>query len=199
MTAPRPLGAVCVYCASSAGSDPVHVATATAVGRLLGTNGITLVFGGGAVGLMGAVADGCLAVGGSVVGIIPTGLFQREVAHRGVTELVEVASMHERKRLMFERADAFVALPGGLGTLEELAEVATWAQLGIHRKPIAVLDSAGYWSGLRQWLDHAVHEGLLKADNRALISWVERVDELLEALRSYDVPFVEKWLDPTET
>jgi uncharacterized protein (TIGR00730 family) len=197
--ASQPLRAVCIYCASSSGNDPRYLATATAVGRLLGTSGITLVYGGGAVGLMGAAADGCLEAGGTVVGIIPAGLFRREVAHRGVTELIEVTSMHERKQLMYERSDAFVALPGGLGTLEEVAEIATWAQLGIHRKPIAMLDVAGYWSGLRQWLDGAVDAGLLKASNRALISWVDEVDGVLPALRAYDVPYEDKWLDTSET
>src|SRR5436853_133851 len=133
--ATMPLDAVGVFCGSSVGTDPRHLALATELGAALAAAGTTLVYGGGAVGLMGAVADATLAGGGQVTGVMPAGLFAREVAHPGLTEMVEVASMHERKALMYERSTGFIGLPGGLGTLEELAEVTTWSQLGIHRKP----------------------------------------------------------------
>ena len=193
------LDAICVYCAASPGTDPVYLETAAALGHLLAQEGIRLVYGGGAVGLMGMVADACLSSGGEVTGIIPSGLFSREVAHPNVTELIEVDSMHQRKQLMYERSDAFVALPGGLGTLEELAEMATWGQLGIHRHPIAVVNVADYWTPLRQWMDHAVEVGLLKPANRDLVAWVDDLDHLLPTLRAYDVPYVDKWLDASET
>ena len=178
--------AVCVYCGSSVGHDPRHAAAARDLGTLLAQRGIELVYGGGSVGLMGILADAALAAGGRVVGVLPKGLFSREVGHEGLTELHEVASMHERKQLMADRADAFVALPGGLGTLEELAEVATWAQLGIHRKPIVVVDVAGFWGPLAEVLDRAVTEGFLAPANRALVRWVDRVDEVLPAIAAAD-------------
>lgn len=153
---------------------------------MLAGEGVRLVYGGGAVGLMGVLADAALAGGGEVVGVLPRGLFSREVAHTGVTELIEVGSMHERKQLMFDLADAFVALPGGLGTLEELAEITTWAQLGIHRRPVAVVDVAGYWRPLADLLDRAAAEGFVTEASRRLVVWVERVDSLLPALEAYE-------------
>lgn len=135
---------------------------------------------------MGVLADAALAGGGEVVGVLPRGLFSREVAHTGVTELIEVGSMHERKQRMFDLADAFVALPGGLGTLEELAEITTWAQLGIHRRPVAVVDVAGYWRPLADLLDRATAEGFISEASRRLVVWVERVDGLLPALEAYE-------------
>ena len=176
---------LCVYCGSSRGVDPRHTDVARRLGTLLAGEGIDLVYGGGSVGLMGAVADAALAGGGRVVGVLPRGLFARELAHPGLTELVEVASMHERKQLMFDRSDGFVALPGGLGTLEELAEVATWAQLGIHGRPIAVVDTGGYWQPLAAFLDRAVAEGFLRPPSRDRVLWVDRVDDLLPALAAY--------------
>jgi uncharacterized protein (TIGR00730 family) len=146
------------------------------------------VYGGGAVGLMGVVADAALGAGGEVVGLIPRGLFRREVAHPGLTELVEVATMHERKQGMFERSDAFVALPGGLGTIEEVVEVATWAQLGIHDKPVATLDVGGYWRPLHDLLRSAAAAGFLPPGNLALVADVTRLDDLLPTLRSHVVP-----------
>lgn len=190
---------LCVYCGSSPGFDPVHGDAARELGALLAANGIRLVYGAGAVGLMGIVADAVLAAGGEVVGVIPTGLFSREVGHRGLTELVEVGSMHERKQLMFELSDAFVALPGGYGTLEELAEMTTWAQLGIHSKPIAVLDVGGFWTPLLQFVDRAIAEGFVKEKQRGLIVAVDRVADLLGALAAYHVEPTEKWLDLDET
>ena len=174
---------MCVYCGSSPGADPRHADAAARLGRRLAEEGIEVVYGGGAVGLMGTLADAALAAGGRVVGVLPRGLFEREVAHTGLTTLHEVGSMHERKQLMADLADAFVALPGGLGTLEELAETLTWAQLGIHVRPVAVLDETGYWKPLAAMLDRAVEEGFLRPANRDLLVWVDRLDDLLPALR----------------
>src|SRR6478609_8487346 len=169
---------VCVFCGASAGRDPGYVALATHVGAGLAERGIGLVYGGGRVGMMGAVADAALAAGGEVIGVIPRRLVDRELAHRGVTELRVVETLHERKATMSELADGFIALPGGLGTLEELAEVASWAQLGLHDKPIGLLGPAGYWEALLAWLDHAVDEGFVSPANRALL----QLDPDLEAL-----------------
>ena len=173
------LRSVCVYCGSSLGASPRYAAAATQLGRCLAGRGIELVYGGGSVGLMGVVADSALGAGGRVVGVIPTGLFRAEVPHPGLTELVEVTSMHERKLAMFERADAFVALPGGLGTLEELTETATWLQLGIHSKPMATLDVDGFWQPFHQLLDHLVGLGFMK---RSPIVNVASGEELLKVL-----------------
>lgn len=148
----------------------------------MGRSGVRLVYGGGSVGLMGVVADAVLAAGGEVLGVIPAGLFVTEIGHQGLTELVEVGSMHERKARMATEADAFVALPGGLGTLEELAEMATWAQLGIHSKPVAVLDLDGFWSPLLAFLDSAVTAGFIRPEHRALVTRVADVDDVLPTL-----------------
>ena len=147
---------------------------------------------------MGVIADTVLARGGRVTGVIPKGLFSREVAHQGVTELHEVASMHERKTLMYDLSDAFVALPGGFGTLEELAEVTTWAQLGLHAKPIALLDVERFWAPLVDLLDHMVDAGFLKAANRALVTRYDDIDALLDGLATADPPRAEKWITPDE-
>ena len=193
------LSRICVYCGSSAGSGPEFAAAAQALGALLGGQGLTLVYGGAEVGLMGLVADAALAAGGQVVGVIPRHLFGREIAHRNLTELVEVGSMHERKQKMYELSDAFVALPGGMGTLEELTEIATWAQLGLHRKPIATLDVNGYWAAFHTFLGQAVRHGFMKPENLNLITTVTAVDDLLPALRAYAPLRVDKLLDPEET
>jgi len=148
----------------------------------MGRSGVRLVYGGGSVGLMGVVADAALAAGGEVLGVIPAGLFVTEIGHQGLTELVEVGSMHERKARMAAEADAFVALPGGLGTLEELAEMATWAQLGIHAKPVAVLDLDGFWSPLLAFLDSAVAAGYIRPEHRALVTRLTDVDDVLPTL-----------------
>lgn len=176
------LGSLCVYCGSKVGRDPRHEAVAAELGTALGRAGVRLVYGGGSVGLMGVVADAALAAGGEVLGVIPVGLFTTEVGHGGLTELVEVGSMHERKARMAAEADAFLALPGGLGTLEELAEIATWAQLGIHSKPVAVLDVDGFWAPLLTFLDSAVAAGFLRPEHRALVTRLDSVDEVLPAL-----------------
>jgi hypothetical protein len=144
---------------------------------------------------MGVLADAALAAGGDVRGVIPRDLFRRDVPHQGLTELIEVDSMHDRKQKMFELADAFVALPGGLGTLEELTEIATWSQLGLHSKPIATLDVEGYWRHYHALLHEAVSSGFMRPEHLALLVAVGDVDELLPALRSYSPPDVEKWVD----
>lgn len=194
--ADRRFSSICVYCASSSGTDPIWGQVADELGALLASERIRLVFGGGQAGLMGRVADACLAGGGEVTGVIPIGLFDREIAHRGVTELVEVRTMHERKTIMFDRADAFVALPGGFGTLEEVAEVITWAQIGVHTKPIACLDIRGYWQPLFDFIDGAVANGLMKERNARLVSRAESVGEVLDVLAAYDAPYEPKWVDP---
>ncbi|HEX5586606.1 MAG TPA: TIGR00730 family Rossman fold protein [Acidimicrobiia bacterium] len=192
------IGAVCVYAGSSGGDGPT-ARLAQELGALIAANGLTLVYGGGSVGLMGIVADAALDAGGTVIGVIPSGVFTREVAHGGLTQLIEVTSMHERKQCMYELADAFVALPGGLGTLEELAETATWGQLGIHRKPIATLDVDGFWSPLHDLFARAAADGYLKAANLELVLRVRRLEDLLPALRAYDGPHVEKWIELGDT
>lgn len=192
------LRSVCVFCGSSSGVDPVHERVAEALGTALGDRGIDLVYGGASVGLMGVVADAALAAGGRVVGVIPEGLFTREIAHRGVTELHEVATMHERKALMYDRSDAFVALPGGFGTLDELFEAVTWSQLGIHAKPAALLDVGGFWGPLVAQLDAMVDAGFLRPQNRALLGVSDTVDGVLDHLAAAAPVHVEKWIEPDE-
>jgi uncharacterized protein (TIGR00730 family) len=194
----RELTSVCVYCGSSLGRDPAFASVAAEVGRRVAGEGLTLVYGGGSVGLMGVVADAALDAGGRVIGVIPRSVFQREVAHRELSELIEVDSMHDRKLLMFELADAFVALPGGIGTLEELTEVASWAQLGLHDKPVATLDVNGFWQPFHEFLDGIVTEGLLRERNRRLVVNVDEVSRLLDVLRAHEVRSVEKWIDLDE-
>lgn len=189
---------VCVFCGSSPGHSPAYLAAAGAMGRELAGRGLGLVYGGGRTGLMGAVADAALAAGGQVLGVIPRGLQVREVAHAGVTELRVVGSMHERKAAMAERADAFVALPGGMGTLEETAEALTWSQLGIHAKPVGLLDVAGYWAPLTGFLDHAVAEGFLRPDHRALCLVAGAPGALLDRLAAWEAPPGERWLGAGE-
>jgi uncharacterized protein (TIGR00730 family) len=164
-----PLHTVCVFCGSYEGDRTEYRDAAVALGEELVARGAGLVYGGGRIGLMGVLADAVLAAGGRVTGVIPDHLMTREVAHAGLTDLRVVGSMHERKQLMFELSDAFVALPGGLGTLEELLEISTWAQLGLHRKPIGILDVLGYFDGLVSLLDHAVLSGFLSPRNRGLL------------------------------
>lgn len=190
---------VCVYCASAPGHDPVIQAAARALGQLLVTEGLGLVYGGGSVGLMGLVANTVMEAGGRVTGVIPRRMFPVEIAHRGLTELIEVESMHQRKTKMFELADAFIALPGGFGTLEELSEIVTWAQLGIHKKPIGVLNVAGYYDSLLAFLDRGVREGLLRPDNRALLVDRDEPAALLEALRAYVPKPTPRWIELEQT
>jgi uncharacterized protein (TIGR00730 family) len=186
---------VCVFCGSSPGRKPAYLEAARAMGRALARRGIGLVYGGGHVGLMGAVADAALAAGGEVVGVIPRGLQLRELAHEGLTTLHVVGSMHERKARMAELAEGFVALPGGMGTLEELAEILTWAQLGLHARPCGLLDVAGYYDPLVAFLDRAVAEGFVRPDHRRLLVVAQDPDALLDAFAGWQPPSVEKWID----
>jgi uncharacterized protein (TIGR00730 family) len=174
--------AVCVFCGSSAPADPRYRDAARALGALIARRNVTLVYGGGSTGLMGELADAALAQGGRVIGVIPAGLFAREAGHTGLTELREVTSMHERKKLMYDLSDAFVALPGGLGTLEELAEVATWSQLGLHSKPVALLNVGGFWDPLLAQLDLMARTGLLTPAGRDLIRQARSAEQALSAL-----------------
>ena len=192
------LRSVCVFCGSSAPADPRYRDAARALGALVARRGIDLVYGAGGVGLMGELADAALGHGGRVIGVIPAGLFAREVGHTGLTELHEVASMHERKQLMYDLSDAFVALPGGLGTLEELAEVATWSQLGLHSKPIVLLDVDGFWEPLVSQLDRMAGVGLLKPASRDLIQRTRSAEEALGVLAAAEPAHPEKWITAQE-
>jgi uncharacterized protein (TIGR00730 family) len=190
---------VCVFCGSSPGKSPVFLEAARATGRALAERGIGLVYGGGSVGLMGAVADATLDAGGEVVGVIPRALELRELAHRRLTTLHVVGSMHERKARMAELADGFVALPGGMGTLEELAEILTWAQLGLHARPIGLLDAAGYYRPLIQFFDQAVAEGFIRPDHRRLLLVGAEPGPLLDQFATWRPPPVERWIDDRST
>ncbi|SFP68770.1 TIGR00730 family Rossman fold protein [Hymenobacter arizonensis] len=185
---------IAVYCGSSAGTNPLYIAQAQALGAAMVANDLTLVYGGGRVGLMGTIADAVLAHGGRVVGVIPDFLADKELAHLGCTELHVVKSMHERKLLMADRADAFVAMPGGFGTLEELFEVLTWGQLGLHRKPVAVLNVDGYYDHLLLALDRMRDDQLLRSENRNQLLQSADPADLLVQLASYQPVQLEKWL-----
>jgi uncharacterized protein (TIGR00730 family) len=190
------LAAVCVFSGSNPGARPAYLEAATDLGTRLATGGQRLVYGGARVGLMGAVADAALAAGGEVVGVIPQHLVDREVAHDGLTELHVTASMHERKALMADLADGFVALPGGLGTLEELAEVLTWSQLGLQSKPCGLLDVADFFAPLLAFLDHTVTERFVAPQHRALVLSAPDAASLLDLLAGWEpTPAGEKWLD----
>jgi uncharacterized protein (TIGR00730 family) len=173
---------ICVFCGSQVGTNGLYRQAATALGQLLVRHGYGLVYGGGHVGLMGVIADAVLASGGEVIGVIPESMVARELAHTGVTQLEVVPGMHERKARMAELADAFIALPGGYGTFEELFEVITWAQLGIHRKPIGVLNVAGYFQALKVLVDQAIAEGFIGAAHRCLLTIADDPGTLLETL-----------------
>jgi uncharacterized protein (TIGR00730 family) len=191
---------ICVFCGSSPGARPAYAEAAAEVGRLLAGEGIGVVYGGGQVGLMGVVADAVLAEGGEIVGVIPQALVEREIGHPGVTEMRVVGSMHERKALMAELSDAFVALPGGLGTLEELFEVYTWAQLGLHSKPCGLLDVEDYYANLVALIDHAVEERFIPEQHRAMLIVEREPRALLDRIRAWEPATIEpKWLDREET
>ncbi len=176
------LRSVCVFCGSSSRVDDVYRSAAVRLGGELAARSVELVYGGGRVGLMGLLADAALAAGGRVVGVIPRFLVELEVAHRGLTELRVVGDMHERKRTMAELADAFVVLPGGLGTLEEAIEVITWKQLGLHDKPVVLVDERGYWRPLRELVDHMIAEGFAHPEHVGLFTTVASVDAVFDAL-----------------
>jgi uncharacterized protein (TIGR00730 family) len=192
------LSSVCVFCGSNGGADPAYIAAAEEVGTGLAERGIRIVYGGGRVGLMGALADSARAAGGEVVGVMPQALIDREIGHTGIDDLRVVDTMHERKALMVQLADAFVALPGGIGTLEELFEVYTWAQLGIHAKPLALLDVAGYYKPLAAFLDHAVAQQFLRADMRAVLAVADSLEAVLDAFDRWRPPATHKWIDLDE-
>lgn len=179
---------VCVFCGSLTGSDPVYAEAARDFGRRLAARGLGLVYGGGHVGIMGAVADGVLGAGGTVVGVIPASMVERELAHPGLTECLVVRTMHERKALMNARSDAFVALPGGIGTLDELFEAWTWAQLGVHRKPVALLDVGGFWGPLVALADHLSERGFLADDSRDMLLADRDPERLLDRLDAWQAP-----------
>jgi uncharacterized protein (TIGR00730 family) len=184
-----------VYCASSPGADPGFAAAAAALGRLLAERGIRLVYGGGHVGLMGVVADACLAGGGEVHGVITRALEAKELAHRGLSSLAVVETMHERKQAMADLAGGFVMLPGGFGTLDEFFEVLTWNQLGIHAKPCGVLDVAGFFAPLRDLLEAATRQRFLRPGHRDLVIMDSEPDRLLNRLDEWQPTVVGKWLD----
>ncbi|HEX8672942.1 MAG TPA: TIGR00730 family Rossman fold protein [Longimicrobium sp.] len=185
---------VCVFCGSSPGTRPVYAEAARAMGRLLAERGIGLVYGGGKVGLMGEVADAVLAGGGEVTGVIPRGLMEREVGHQGLTTLHVTGTMHERKALMVDLSDGFVALPGGYGTLDELCEALTWSQLGIHARPCGVLNVDGYFDALLALFDHAVREGFVREAHRGLVLEATESAALLDAMAHFQAPTTEKWI-----
>lgn len=190
---------VCVYCASNDGVRPEYLEAARQLGTLIAQRGSALVYGGGGSGLMGTLADATLAAGGEVIGVMPHALVQREAAHQGLTALHVVDSMHERKALLAELADAFVALPGGLGTLEELFETWTWAQLGVHHKPVGLLNVAQYWQSLVTMLEHMEAEGFLRGTPREWLVMESDPVRLLEQLETFEPPRVRRWLSLGET
>jgi hypothetical protein len=191
--------AVCVYCGASPGRLDVYAEAACALGQALVARDLGLVYGGASIGLMGLVADTVLQLGGRAVGVIPQALARKEVVHRHLTELHVTQSMHERKTMMAELSDGFIAMPGGIGTFEEIFEIWTWAQLGIHAKPCGLLNVAGYFDALTRFLDHATAEAFLKPPHRALLIVEQQPQALLDRFASYQPPSIRKWLEPDES
>lgn len=189
------LRSICVFCGASIGTNPAYREAAVALGEAIARRGMTLVYGGGAVGLMGTVADAAMAAGGEVIGIIPESLMNAEIGHKGLSRLEVVDGMHARKARMAELSDAFIALPGGLGTLEELFEVWTWGQLGYHAKPLGLLDVNGFYEKLGGFLDHIVEEGFVRPAHRAMLLLAQQADQLLDAMTHFESPVVPKWVD----
>ena len=190
---------IAVFCGSSHGARPAYTAAARALGELLTRERIAVVYGGGSVGLMGELADAALAAGGEVVGVIPRPLWDREVGHRGLTDLRIVESMHERKMLISSLSDAYIALPGGLGTFEEIFEVWTWAQLGMHQKPLGFLNVDDYFTSLATFLDHASGEGFIRTEQRNVAIFESDPATMLQRFASYTPPVVRKWIDDSRT
>lgn len=191
---------ICVFAGSSEGARPAYAEAARSLGAELVKRGLGLVYGGGSIGLMGVLADTVLAAGGEAIGVIPGPLASRELAHAGLTAMHVVGSMHERKALMASLCDGFLALPGGLGTFEETLEILTWAQLGIHRKPVGVLNVEGYWDGVRRMLAHAVGEGFVRPEYAALLLFGETPAELLDSFTRWRPPaLAQAWLRPSQT
>jgi uncharacterized protein (TIGR00730 family) len=193
-----PLASVCVFAGSNPGRNPAYEESAAHLGRVLALRGIELVTGGGRVGLMGTVADAALEAGGRVTGVIPRDLADLEIAHRGLSELLVVDSMHARKLAMSDRAQAFIALPGGFGTLEEVMEAFTWTQLGIHAKPVGVLDVAGFFGPLLRFLDSVVDAGFVHPAHRSQFLAAAEPDDLLEEIRRWEPTTISKWLGPED-
>lgn len=191
----QPIQSIAVYCGSSFGSDPAYAAMATQVGHSLARQGITLVYGGGRAGLMGQVADAALSAGGKVVGIIPERLMNKEAGHRGLTELHVVPDMHVRKSMMIAKADAFITLPGGVGTYEELFEVWAWLQLGYHRKPVGLLNVEAYYDPLLAMMQHTVAQGFMRAENNAQLLSDTTLDGLLTQMRNFVPMDSDAWLN----
>jgi uncharacterized protein (TIGR00730 family) len=190
--------AVCVFCGSSVGSRPTYSEAARRLGTVVAERGLRLVYGGGKVDLMGLLADAALAVGGEVVGVIPKALLEKEVGHESLSDLRVVGSMHERKMLMGELSDGFIALPGGYGTLEEFLEVLSWAQLSIHEKPCALMDVDGFFRPLSSHFDLAVEEGFVHPDHRSLVLINGHPNALLDEMKRYAPPRAQKWVSPRE-
>lgn len=186
---------IAIFCGSSAGTNPQYAETARQVGTLLAERNIELVFGGGKVGIMGIIADAVLAGGGRVTGVIPDFLYTKEIAHAGVSELIVVKTMHERKGIMYERADGIIALPGGFGTLDELFETLTWGQLGLHQKPVGLLNINGYFNQLLGFLDHLHTESFVNLQNRNMLLDDTDIPQLLTKMEGYKAPNVPKWLN----
>lgn len=186
---------ITVFCGSSFGTDAIYKQQATLLGQTLAKQNITLVYGGAKVGLMGAVADGVLEEGGEVIGVLPVFLQSKEIAHLGLTELIVVESMHERKTKMNDLCDGVIALPGGFGTIEELFEMLTWAQLGLHKKPIAILNINGYYDSLITFIQTMVQNGLLKEVNQKMLLVSDNIENLLFQMSNYEAPTVGKWIN----
>lgn len=186
---------ICVFCGSNPGVNPLYLETAEKVGAFLAANNIELVYGGGRVGLMGKVADSVMQNGGRVIGIIPKALDRKEIAHQGLTELYVVGSMHERKAQMAELSDGFIALPGGIGTFEEFCEIVTWAQLGIHQKPCALMNVGGFYDAFIALFEHSMDQGFIRPEHRALVLVESEIEKLYELMKNYRPPTIEKWLD----
>lgn len=190
---------ICVFCGSRSGNHPAYTEAARSLGEMLARAGITLVYGGGHVGLMGVVADAVLASGGEAIGVIPRSLVEREISHNGLTDLHVVGSMHERKAMMSELSEGFIALPGGTGTMEEFFEVMTWAQLGEHGKPCGLLNVAGYYDPLLDFFDQMVKERFLSETNRSIVLVDTEPTALLGRFEEYKPPKTPKWIDKSET
>lgn len=196
---PSNIKRIAVFCGSNPGNDPAYLDAATRLSVALVGRGLELVYGGAEVGLMGAVADAALANGGRVIGVMPKALADKEIAHNGLTDLHVVNSMHERKALMADLADGFIALPGGVGTLEEIFEIWTWAQLGYHNKPLAFLNIAGFYDPLCAFLDHQSAEGFVNAAHRHMAIFSKDPEAVIDAFKAYEPPVVEKWVERAET
>jgi uncharacterized protein (TIGR00730 family) len=190
---------IVVFCGSSSGTDTVFEARAYETGSLLARLGIGIVYGGARVGLMGALADGALAQGGEVIGVLPRFLSGKEIGHGGLTDLIVVDTMHERKTKMHELSDGVITLPGGFGTMEELFEMLTWGQLGLHRKPVGILNVAGFYNELIDLLQTMVDKGFLKVENQQMLLFADTIEELLEKMRGYEAPAASKWITKETT